>query len=236
MIPLEEAILTRRSENHRYLAGYLPDIDAIIEALRYERYQWLPARRTYIPKKSGKKRPLGMPVWSDKLVQEVVRLILEAYYEPQFSEHSHGFRPKRRCATALREIYDNWRGTTWFIEGDISQCFDKLSHELLLSAIGENFHDGRFINLLRELFEAGYMEDWTFNQTLSGVPQGGIVSPILSNILLDKLDKWVETELIPRYTKGVKRRMNQEYQHLMAVRAKEEWYWCDRIGKSWPLC
>ena len=105
----------------------LKKIDAIIEALRYERYQWLPARRTYIPKKNGKKRPLGMPVWSDKLVQEVVRLILEAYYEGQFSDHSHGFRPERGCHTALREIYYNWHGTAWFIEGDISQCFDHAS-------------------------------------------------------------------------------------------------------------
>src|SRR5512135_2872289 len=110
----------------------LKKIDTIIALLRDERYQWLPARRTYIPKKNGKKRPLGMPVWSDKLVQEVIRLILEAYYEPQFSDHSHGFRPKRSCATALREIYYKWPGTAWFIEGDISQCFDKLNHELLL--------------------------------------------------------------------------------------------------------
>ncbi len=193
----------------------LEKIDTIIKVLRDERHQWLPARRTYIPKKNGKKRPLGMPVWTDKLIQEVIRLILEAYYEPQFSDLSHGFRPERSCATALREIYYNWHGTTWFIEGDISQCFDKLSHELLLQTLDEKIQDGRCINLMRELFDAGYMEDWTFNQTLSGVPQGGIVSPILSNILLDKLDKFVETVLIPRYTKGVKRRENREYKNLM---------------------
>ena len=193
----------------------LEKIDRIIEALRYERYQWLPARRTSIPKKNGKKRPLGMPVWSDKLVQEGIRLILEAYYEPQFSEHSHGFRPERGCHTVFREMYYNWHGTTWFIEGDISQCFDKLNHELLLKTLEEKIHDGRFINFMRELFDAGYMEDWTFNQTLSGVPQGGIVSPILSNILLDKLDKFVETVLIPKYTRGVKRRVNQKYKNLL---------------------
>lgn len=192
----------------------LEKIDAIISTLRNEQYQWLPARRTYIPKKNGKKRPLGMPVWSDKLVQEVIRLILEAYYEPQFSDHSHGFRPERGGHTALREIYYNWSGTTWFIEGDISQCFDKLDHELLLNTLSENIHDGRFLNLLRELFNAGYMEDWTLNKTLSGVPQGGIVSPILANILLDKLDKYVETVLIPKYTKGVKRKANPEYTRL----------------------
>ena len=196
--------------------GMSPEkIDAIIEALRYERYQWLPARRVYIPKKNGKKRPLGMPVWSDKLLQEVIRLILEAYFEPQFSEHSHGFRPERGCHTALREIYYNWVGTTWFIEGDISKCFDKLDHELLLAALREKIHDGRLINLIRELLDAGYMEDWTYNQTLSGVPQGGVISPLLANILLNKLDRFVEDTLVPQYTKGKERRPNPEYKRLM---------------------
>jgi len=194
----------------------LEKIDAIIKALRYERYQWLPARRAYILKKNGKKRPLGMPVWSDKLVQEVIRSLLEAYFEPQFSDHSHGFRPGRGCHTALREIHHEWGGTTWFLEADISQCFDKLDHALLLDALKEHIHDGRFIKLMQELLEAGYMEDWTFNQTLSGVPQGGVVSPILSNILLDKLDKWVENVLIPQYTKGARRKPNLEYHRIMA--------------------
>jgi group II intron reverse transcriptase/maturase len=189
----------------------LEKIDAIIEALRYERYQWLPTRRVYIPKKNGKKRPLGMPVWSDKLVQEVVRTLLNAYYEPQFSDHSHGFRSKRGCHSALREIYHRWTGTTWFIEGDISQCFDNLDHELLLKTLEESIHDTRFIKLMRKLLNAGYMEDWTFHRTLSGVPQGGIVSPLFSNILLDKLDKFVETVLIPRYTRGHSRSANPHY-------------------------
>src|SRR5262249_41419999 len=158
------------------------------------------ARRTYIPKKKGKERPLGMPVWSDKLVQEVLRLILEAYFEPQFSDLSHGFRPERGCHTALRKIYHEWRGITWFIEEDISQCFDKLKHELLIETIKEHIHDARFIKLMQELLDAGYMEDWTFNETPSGVPQGGIVSPLLANILMDKLDTFVETVLIPKYT------------------------------------
>jgi len=200
----------------------LAKIEAIIEALRYERYQWLPARRTYIPKKNGKLRPLGMPVWSDKLLQEVMRLILEAYLEPQFSDHSHGFRPKRGCHTALREVYYHWKGTVWFIEGDISQCFDRLDHELLLNTLKERIHDGRFLNLMRGLLDAGYMEDWTFNQTLSGVPQGGVISPILSNLLLDKLDKFVETVLIPKYTRGVKRKANPEYVRLVNQAHREK--------------
>jgi group II intron reverse transcriptase/maturase len=193
----------------------LKKIDTIIELLRYERYEWLPARRVYIPKKNGKKRPLGLPTWSDKLVQEVIRLILEAYYEPNFSDYSHGFRPERSCATALREIYYHWEGITWFIEGDIKACFDKIDHEMLLKLISEQVHDGRFINLMRELLEAGYMEDWTWNETSTGTPQGGIVSPILANILLNKLDRYVEDILIPKYTKGDKKASNPEYVKLM---------------------
>ena len=117
---------------------------------------------------------MNMPVWTDKLVQEVVRLILEAYYEPQFSDHSHGFRPGRGPHTTLREIHYQWKGTTWFIEGDISKCFDNLNHELLLNSLQEHIHDTRFIKLMKDLFDAGYMEDWTYNETLSGVPQGGL--------------------------------------------------------------
>jgi group II intron reverse transcriptase/maturase len=148
-------------------------------------------------------------------------MLLNAYYDPQFSDHSHGFRPKRGCHTALREIYHTWTGTTWFIEGDISQCFDHLDHELLIKALEESIHDGRFIRLMRKLLDAGYMEDWTFNQTLSGVPQGGIISPLLSNILLDKLDKFVETTLIPQSTRGKKRKLNLEYMRLLSASSRQ---------------
>lgn len=193
----------------------LARIETIIEALRYERYQWKPARRVYIPKRNGRKRPLGMPIWSDKLVQEVIRLILNAYYEPQLSEHSYGFRPGRGCHTALREIDRTWRGTTWFIEGDIAQCFEKLDHDLLLSTLREKIHDGRLLNLIGELLKAGYLEEWKFKETLSGTPQGGILSPLLANIYLDKLDRFVETSLIPHYTQGNRRRQNDEYNKLL---------------------
>ena len=194
----------------------LDKIDAIIEQLRYERYQWMPAKRVYIPKRNGKKRPPGLPVWSDKLLAEVIPMILDAFYDIQFSEHSHGFRENRGCHTALQAVYYQWSGTTWIIEGDISDCFGSLSHELLLSTLHEKIHDGGFLNLMRKLLEAGYLEDWTFNQTLSGVPQGSICSPILSNILLDKFDQFVESALIPQYTRGKSRKNAQAYKHLMA--------------------
>ncbi len=195
-------------------------IEAIIDAMRHERYRFSPVRRTYIPKKNGKLRPLGLPPWSDKLVGEVVRLLLEAYYEPQFSDRSHGFRPGRGCHTALREIADVWTGTTWFIEGDISDCFGSLDHSVLLSILSEKIQDGRFLRLIGNMLSAGYLEDWKWNATLSGAPQGGVVSPVLSNIYLHKLDQFVETVLIPQYTQGRCRRANPAYNKVNKAVAK----------------
>jgi group II intron reverse transcriptase/maturase len=186
-------------------------IGRIIDAVRHERYRFRPVKRVYIPKKNGKLRPLGLPSWSDKLVSEVVRLLLEAYYEPQFSDRSHGFRPRKGCHTALREVVHTWTGTTWFIESDIAQCFDRLDHTVMLGILGEKIHDNRFLRLLRNMLQAGYLEDWEWNATLSGAPQGGVASPILSNIYLDQLDTFVETVLIPQYTRGEHRKRNSTY-------------------------
>ena len=190
-------------------------IDTIIQNLRDEKYRWMPVRRVYIEKKnSSKKRPLGIPRWSDKLLQEVIRLILEAYYEPQFSPTSHGFRPQHGCHTALSEIYHKWIGTKWFIEGDIAQCFDSLDHSILLNILREKIHDNRFLRLIENLLKTGYLLEWRYNATLSGSPQGAVLSPILANIYLDKLDKFVENELIPKYNRGKGRRPNPEWQKL----------------------
>ena len=194
----------------------LGKIERIIDALRHECYRFKPVKRVYIPKKDGKQRPLGLPSWSDKLVGEVVRLLLEAYYEPQFSDHSHGYRPGRGCHTALRDVTVAWTGTTWFIEGDISQCFERLDHQVMLDILSERIHDNRFLRLLGQMLRAGYLEDWKWNATLSGAPQGGVVSPILSNIYLDWLDTFVDTVLLPEYTRGVLRKHNPEYSRLKA--------------------
>src|SRR4051812_49430937 len=140
--------------------------------------------------------------WSDKLVAEVVRLLLEAYYDVQFSDRSHGFRPKRGCHTALQDVVKYWTGTRWLIEGDISDCFGSLDHEVMLTILGEKIHDGRFLRLIRAMLRAGYLEDWRWNATLSGAPQGGVASPVLSNIYLDRLDQFIEQKLLPEYNRG----------------------------------
>jgi group II intron reverse transcriptase/maturase len=191
----------------------LAKIDRIIGALRAESYRWSPARRVYIPKKTGK-RPLGMPPWSDKLVAEVVRLLLEAYYDVQFSGRSHGFRPGRGCHTALDEVVSVWKGTHWMIEGDISDCFGSLDHSVMLSTLAEKIHDGRFLQLIDRMLKAGYLEDWRWNDTLSGAPQGGVASPILSNIYLDRFDQFVEQQLIPDYDRGRRRRTYPAYENV----------------------
>src|SRR5262249_11309529 len=171
-----------------------------------------PSGVSTFPRRTGRKDRWD---WSDKLVGEVVRLLLEAYYEPQFSDRSHGYRPNRGCHTALSEVTNRWSGTTWFIEGDISDCFGSLDHEIMLSTLAEKIHDGRFLRLLRNMLQAGYLEDWVYNATLSGAPQGGVVSPLLSNIYLNKLDRFVENVLIPEYTRGDRRAPNPEYNQMV---------------------
>src|SRR5258708_2570162 len=166
-------------------------IEEIIEAMRRERYRFAPARRVFIPKKNGKMRPLGLPSWSDKLIGEVVRLLLEAYYEPQFSDHSHGFRKRRGCHTALWEIQHTWTGTVWFIEADISDCFGSLDHDVMVGILAERIHDKRFLRLIGNMLKAGYLEDWQYHQTLSGCPQGGVATPPTQSITSASMSRWV---------------------------------------------
>jgi group II intron reverse transcriptase/maturase len=207
-----QGAMTPGSENDTADGMSLERIRSIIDELRHERFRFKPARRTEIPKKSGKgKRKLGLPNFTDKLVQEVLRMILEAYYEPRFRESSHGFRPQRGCHTALTRIKESFRASAWFIEGDIKGCFDNIDHTALLTILARDIHDGRLLNLIRLGLEAGVMEGWEYHRTYSGTPQGGILSPLLTNIYLNELDTFVEDVLIPRYTKGEKRARNKEY-------------------------
>lgn len=191
----------------------LARIETLIASLKDESYQPHPSRRVHIPKKNGKTRPLGIPAFEDKLVQEVVRMILEAIYEGHFETTSHGFRPKRSCHTALLHIQKTFSGAKWFIEGDIKGFFDNIDHDVLVGILRERISDDRFIRLIRKFLKAGYVEDWTFHNTYSGMPQGGIVSPILANIYLDKLDKYVK-EYIRHFDMGTKRRPGKESNDL----------------------
>lgn len=189
-------------------------IERLIDSLRNESYQPKPARRVYIPKKNGKKRPLGIPSFEDKLVQESVRIILEAIYEGHFEDTSHGFRPRRSCASALISLQKTFTGTKWFIEGDIKGFFDNIDHNVLISILAKRINDERFQRLIRKFLNAGYVEEWTFHKTYSGTPQGGIISPILANIYLDEFDKYMK-EYAQNFYKGKRRRENREYRHYV---------------------
>lgn len=194
-------------------------IENIIEALKNEMYQPKPVRRTYIKKSNGKMRPLGLPVFTDKLIQEAIRMILEAIYEPIFSDYSHGFRPVRSCHTALAQIKKEFTGARWFIEGDIKGCFDNINHAVLVEIVNQKIKDARFLKLIRLFLKAGYMEDWKYHETYSGCPQGGIISPILANIYLNELDRHI-MKIKKEFDVATKARYTPEYTKLVGLRQR----------------
>lgn len=187
-------------------------IERIILSLRDRSYQPKPARREYIAKKnSNKKRPLGIQSGNDKLVQEAVKMILESIYEPVFSDKSHGFRPNRSCQTALIQIQKTFTGMNWFVEGDIHACFDSFDHHVLIELLKKRIDDEAFIQLIWKFLKAGYMEQWTFDRTYSGVPQGSGVSPVLCNIYLNELDRYMEKYAQEFNTKAQRKRFSAAY-------------------------
>jgi group II intron reverse transcriptase/maturase len=214
-------------------------IDRIIGQLKREAYRFKPVRREYIKKKGSKKqRPLGLPTWSDKLLQEVIRLILNAYFDPQFSNTSHGFRSNRGCHTALDSIRarDGWKSVRWFVEGNIRDCFGSIDHSILLGILAEKVKDNRFLRLMEQFLKSGYMEDWKYNTTLSGCPQGGILSPLLSNIYMDKFDQFMEERILPTYNRGGKRAENKAYKALRKQMEKymrhQDWETVKELNKQ----
>lgn len=198
-------------------------ISKIIDSMRNHSYQPNPARRVYIEKANGKMRPLGIPSFDDKLVQEVVRMMLESIYERTFSRLSHGFRPNKSCHTALAQIKKEFTGAKWFVEGDIKGFFDNIDHHIMVDTLRRRIDDEYFIALIWKFLKAGYLEDWKFHNTYSGTPQGSIISPILSNIYLDRFDKHME-KYIKSFDKGTYHQRTKEYrfwEYKLSVKRKE---------------
>ena len=184
-------------------------LETIIEKLKSEKFQFQAGRRILIPKTSGGTRSLTIVSPMDKLVQEAMRLILEAIFEPLFSDFSHGFRPQRSCHTALKMINQQFQAATWIIEGDITQCFDNIDHNKLMAIIEAKILDRKFIRLIWKSLKAGHFEFAVYKNNIIGTPQGSIISPILANIFMSQLDSFIK-ELKLDFDKGKESRASKE--------------------------
>ncbi|MDN4634167.1 reverse transcriptase domain-containing protein [Sphingomonas sp. PsM26] len=219
----KEGNMTKGTDGKTIDGFSIERINKLIEKLKDESYQPSPSRRKMIPKTNGGKRPLGIPPFNDKLIQEIIRMILEAIYEGKFHKNSHGFRPKRSCHTALEQIQLTFTATRWFIEGDIKSFFDNINHHKLIEILERHIKDKKFIRLIWKFLRAGYMDNWVYRGTYSGTPQGGIISPLLSNIYLNELDKFV-VSLQKEFSTGKARKRNPQFRRLEhRVRVQKKW-------------
>lgn len=228
--------VTRGVDNNT-LDGMCQDrISNLISLLKDGRYKPGPVKRVYIPKKNGKRRPLGVPSGDDKLVQEVVRILLEVVYEPVFSDRSHGFRPQRSCHTALDQVHHHWKGTKWIVDMDIRGFYDNIDHDKMIEILEKKIDDREFIALIRNFLRAGYLEEWKFHASYSGTPQGGICSPILANIFLNELDEFIG-KMTAEFNKGRKRKRNPAYYCMQEkiLRRRRLLRSLEESGESLPL-
>ncbi|MDH2364117.1 reverse transcriptase/maturase family protein [Priestia megaterium] len=230
----KEGNMTKGTDGKTIDGFSLERVHRLIEQLRNESYQPNPSRRREIPKGNGGKRPLGIPSFDDKLIQEIMRMILEAIYEGKFQESSHGFRPNRSCHTALEKVQLTFTASRWFVEGDIKSFFDNIDHHKLIEILERHIKDQKFIRLIWKFLRAGYLEDWVYHKTYSGAPQGGVISPILSNIFLNELDKFVGN-LQAEFSNGKVRKRNPKYRNLeYQVGVQKKWlktHW-DKLDKE----
>ncbi len=215
MIAQNTGALTPGTDPDNTLDGFsLARMERIIAQVRDGTYRFTPVRRKYIPKPNGKLRPLGIPNADDKLVQAVVKLVLDQIYEPIFSANSHGFRAGRSCHTALEEVRKVWTGVVWLVDVDVVGFFDNIDHDILIGLLKQRIDDDDFIRLIKGMLVAGYMEDWTWHATYSGTPQGGVISPLLANVYLHELDQFM-TAYRTQFNKGLKRRPDPNYAQVV---------------------